>query len=165
MDTMNKHIVYSKTLIHDNNFSIADQMIKLSVEVQIALHTCKVLQENWDKTLALILKVHFEFLSYIGVFVQIILNKPLALFSKRGRNKVYKRKKMYRWRNRIYRRNKVHNIDSMYIYLLCTLYGGESWKVKKRRVYTYKDKFWKISKNSIPIPSQYHTVMYISSGW
>ena len=46
MDTMRKHIVYSKTLIHDNNFSIAEHMIELSVEVQVALQTCKVLQDN-----------------------------------------------------------------------------------------------------------------------
>ena len=69
METMKKHIVYSKTLSHGNNFSIVDHMIELSVEVKIDLQTCKVLQENWDKTLALILKVHFEFLSYIGVVV------------------------------------------------------------------------------------------------
>ena len=58
MDTMQKHIVYSKTLIHDNNLSIGDHMIELSIEVQVALQICKVLQENWDRTLALILKVH-----------------------------------------------------------------------------------------------------------
>ena len=46
MDTMQKHIAYSKTLIHDNNFSIADHMIELSVEVQVALHMCKVLHDN-----------------------------------------------------------------------------------------------------------------------
>ena len=63
MDTMQKHIAYSKTLIHDNNFSIADHMIELSAEVQIALSTSKLLQENWDKTLALILQVHSGFLS------------------------------------------------------------------------------------------------------
>ena len=67
MDTMHKHIVYSKTLIHDNNFSIVDHMIELSVEVQIALRTCKILQENQDKTLAIILKVHSKFLSHFGV--------------------------------------------------------------------------------------------------
>ena len=67
MDTMQKHIVYSKNLIHDKNFSIVDHMIKLSAEVQIALNTYKILQENWDKTLAVIIKVHFEFLSHFGV--------------------------------------------------------------------------------------------------
>ena len=67
MDTMQKHIVYSKTLIHDTNFSIADHMIELSAEVQVVLHTCKILQENWDKTLAVILKVHYGFLSHFGV--------------------------------------------------------------------------------------------------
>ena len=67
MDTMQKHIVYSKTLIHDNNFSIADHMIELSAEVQIALSTSKLLQENWDKTLALILQIHSEFLSSFGI--------------------------------------------------------------------------------------------------
>ena len=38
MDSMQKYIVYSKTLIHDNNFSIVDHMIQLSAEVQVALH-------------------------------------------------------------------------------------------------------------------------------
>ena len=33
MDAMQKHIAYAKTLIHDINFSIADHMIELSVEV------------------------------------------------------------------------------------------------------------------------------------
>ena len=67
MDTMQKHIAYSKTLIHDNNFSVADHMIELSAEVQIALSSYKFLQENWDKTLALILKVHYEFISHFGI--------------------------------------------------------------------------------------------------
>ena len=67
MDALQKHIVHSKTLIHDNNFSIVDHVIELSVEVQIALHTCKVLQDNWDNTLAIILKVHSKNLSYFGV--------------------------------------------------------------------------------------------------
>ena len=58
MDALQKHIAHSKTLIHDNNFSIANHMIELLVEVQIALHTCKVLQDNCDKTLEIILKVH-----------------------------------------------------------------------------------------------------------
>ena len=46
MDTMQKHIVYSNTLIHDNNFSITDHMIELSAEVQVSLQMCKVLQDN-----------------------------------------------------------------------------------------------------------------------
>ncbi len=33
MDALQKHIAYSKTLIHDNNFSISDHMIELSAEV------------------------------------------------------------------------------------------------------------------------------------
>ena len=69
MDTMQKHIAHSKALIHDKNISIADHMIKLSAEVQIALSTSKLLQENWDKTLALILKVHSEFLSHFAISV------------------------------------------------------------------------------------------------
>ena len=69
MDTTQKHIAYSKTLIQDNNLSVVDHMIQLSVEVQVALHTYKILQGNWDKTLALILKVHSKFLSHFGVFV------------------------------------------------------------------------------------------------
>ena len=64
---MQKHIAYSKTLIHDNNFSIADHMIELSTKVQVALQTCKNLQENWYKTLTLILKVHSDFLTHFGV--------------------------------------------------------------------------------------------------
>ena len=67
MDTMQNHITYSKTLIHDNNFFVADHVIELSVEVQVALSTCKILQENWDKTMQLILKVHYEFISHFGV--------------------------------------------------------------------------------------------------
>ncbi|WP_044909040.1 hypothetical protein, partial [[Clostridium] innocuum] len=66
MNTMYKHIEHSKTLIHDNQFSIADHMIELSAEVQIAIQTCKILQENWDRTLALIMKVHSDFLSNFG---------------------------------------------------------------------------------------------------
>ena len=66
MDTMQKHVAHSKTLLHDNQFSIADHMIELSIEVQIALHTCKILQENWDNTLALINKVNSDFLSHFG---------------------------------------------------------------------------------------------------
>ena len=69
MDTMQKHIAYSKKMIHNNKFSVADHMIELSAEVQIALSTSKLLQENWDKTLALILKVHSEFISHFGIFV------------------------------------------------------------------------------------------------
>ena len=69
MDALQKHIEHSKTLIHDNNFSIANHLIELSVEVQVALHTCKVLLENWDKTMALILKVHSDFLSHFGIAV------------------------------------------------------------------------------------------------
>ena len=67
MDVLQKHIAHSKTLIHDNNVYIVDHMIELSTEVQIALITCKILQENWNKTLAVILKVHSEFLSNFGV--------------------------------------------------------------------------------------------------
>ena len=69
MDTMQKHIAYSQTLIHDNNFSVADHVIELSAEVQVALSTCKILQENWDKTLQTILKVHSEFIAHFGVSV------------------------------------------------------------------------------------------------
>ena len=67
MDTMQKHIAHCKTLVQDNNFSMADHMIQLSVEVHIALSTSQILQNNWDKTLALILKVHEDFLSHFGV--------------------------------------------------------------------------------------------------
>ena len=67
MDTMQNHIAYSKSLVQDNNFSVVDHMIHLSIEIQVALHTYKILQDNWDKTLALILKVHSNFLSHFGV--------------------------------------------------------------------------------------------------
>lgn len=66
---MNAHIAHAKTLIHDNNFSVVDQMIELSVEIQVALHTSQVLQENWDKTVNLILKVHSDFLSHFGITI------------------------------------------------------------------------------------------------
>ena len=46
MDALQKHIAHVKTLIHDNDFYIADHMIELLAEVQIALHASKVLQEN-----------------------------------------------------------------------------------------------------------------------
>ena len=67
MDALQKHIAHSKTLIHDNNFSIVDHMIELFVEEKIALHKSKVLQEDWDKTLAIILKVHLGFLPHFGI--------------------------------------------------------------------------------------------------
>ncbi|GLJ39681.1 hypothetical protein SUGI_0811210 [Cryptomeria japonica] len=52
MDIMQKHITHSKTLIHDNSFSVAEHVIELSAKVQVALSICTILQENWDKTLA-----------------------------------------------------------------------------------------------------------------
>ena len=67
MDSMQKHISYSKTLLHNNTFSIADHVIELSAEVQVALSTCKFLQENWHKTLQHILQVHSEFISHFGI--------------------------------------------------------------------------------------------------
>jgi hypothetical protein len=50
MDALQKHSAHAKTLIHDNNFPIDDHMIELLEKIYIALDTCKVLQENWDKT-------------------------------------------------------------------------------------------------------------------
>ena len=67
MGSMQKHIEHCKTLTQDQSFSIADHMIELSAEVQIALSTCQILQDSWDNTLATILKVHQEFLSHFGV--------------------------------------------------------------------------------------------------
>ncbi|GLJ42621.1 hypothetical protein SUGI_0883280 [Cryptomeria japonica] len=52
MDTMQKHITHSKTLIHDNSFSVAEHIIELSAKVQVALSICTILQGNWDNTLA-----------------------------------------------------------------------------------------------------------------
>ncbi|GLJ12451.1 hypothetical protein SUGI_0191030 [Cryptomeria japonica] len=52
MDTMQKHITHSKTLIHDNSFSVAEHVIELSAKVQVALCICTILQGNWDNTLA-----------------------------------------------------------------------------------------------------------------
>jgi hypothetical protein len=69
MDTMHKHIAHSKTLVHDNNFSVVDHLIELSAEVQVALQTTQVLQDSWDKTLDLILKVHSIFLSHFGITI------------------------------------------------------------------------------------------------
>ena len=43
MDVVQKYIAHAKTIIYDNNFSIADHMIELSAEVQVALNTSKVL--------------------------------------------------------------------------------------------------------------------------
>ena len=67
MDALQKHIAHAKTLIHDNNFSIADHMMGLLAKVQITLHTSKVLQKNWDETMTLSLKVHSNFLSHFGI--------------------------------------------------------------------------------------------------
>ena len=70
MGSMQKHIASCISLIQDQNFSIADHMIQLSAEVQVALYTCQILQDSWDNTLATILKVHQEFLSHFGVTLQ-----------------------------------------------------------------------------------------------
>ena len=67
MGSMQNHIAHRKSLIQDQTFSIADHMIQLSTEVQVALSACQILQDSWDNTLATILKVHQEFLSYFGV--------------------------------------------------------------------------------------------------
>lgn len=69
MDTMHKHIAHAKTLVHDNNFSIVDHLIELSTKVQVALQANQFLQDNWDKTLDLILKVHSDFLSHFGITI------------------------------------------------------------------------------------------------
>ena len=69
MDTMKKHIAHCKSLVQDTNFSVADHMIKLSAEVQVALSTYQILQENWDNSFSLVIKVHQEFLSHFGVTI------------------------------------------------------------------------------------------------
>ncbi|GLJ12321.1 hypothetical protein SUGI_0188670 [Cryptomeria japonica] len=69
MDTMQKHITHSKTLIHDNSFSVAEHVIELSAKVQVALSICTILQENWDKTLAHIKQVHSEFISRFNISI------------------------------------------------------------------------------------------------
>ena len=69
MDLMQKHIAHCKSLVQDQNFLVADHMIQLSTEVQVALSTSKILQETWDNTLAIILKVHQDFLSHFGVII------------------------------------------------------------------------------------------------
>ncbi|GLJ36889.1 hypothetical protein SUGI_0745730 [Cryptomeria japonica] len=69
MDTMQKHITHSKTLIHDNSFSVAEHVIELSAKVQVALSICTILQENWDKTLARIKQVHSEFISHFNISI------------------------------------------------------------------------------------------------
>ena len=55
MGSMQKHIKNCKSLIKDQNFSVADHMIQLSAEVQVALSACQILQDSWDNTLATIL--------------------------------------------------------------------------------------------------------------
>ena len=67
MGSMQKHIAHCKSLVQDQNFSIAYHMIQLSAEVQIALFACQILQESWDNTFSTILKVHQDFLSHFGV--------------------------------------------------------------------------------------------------
>ena len=42
-------------------------MMELFGEVQIDIHILKVLQDNWNKILSQILKVHSEFLSHFGI--------------------------------------------------------------------------------------------------
>ena len=69
MDTMQNHIAHCKTLIQEQNFSVADHLIQLSAKVQISLSTYQVLQQSWDSTLATILKVHQDFLSHFGVAI------------------------------------------------------------------------------------------------
>ena len=69
MNTMQKHIAHCKILVQDHNFSIADHMIQLSTEVQIALSTYQILQQTWDNTFATILKVHQDFISHFGVTI------------------------------------------------------------------------------------------------
>ncbi|GLJ47583.1 hypothetical protein SUGI_1004850 [Cryptomeria japonica] len=54
MDTMQKHIAHSKTLIHDNSFSVAEHVIELSAKVQVVVSICTILQGNWDNTLTYI---------------------------------------------------------------------------------------------------------------
>ena len=41
MGTMQKHIAHCNTLVQDQNFSVADHMIQLSAEGQVALSTAK----------------------------------------------------------------------------------------------------------------------------
>ena len=67
MDAVQKHIAHAKTLIHDNNFSIENHMIELTSEVKVITNISKVLQDNWDNKMALILKVHLDFLSHFGI--------------------------------------------------------------------------------------------------
>ena len=69
MGTMQKHIAHVKSLVQDQNFSIADHIIQLLVELQIALSTCQILQETWANTFATILKVHQDFLSHFGLTI------------------------------------------------------------------------------------------------
>ena len=48
---------------------MADHLIQLLVEVQVALSTYQILKETWDNTFATILKVHQDFLSHFGVTI------------------------------------------------------------------------------------------------
>ena len=69
MESMQKYIAHCKTLIQDQNFSVVDHLIQLSVEVQVALSTCQILQETWANTFAIILKVHQDFLFQFGATI------------------------------------------------------------------------------------------------
>ena len=62
MDALHINIKHAKKLIYDKKFIIVDHVIEMLAKVQIALHTLKVLQEKLDKTMALIFKVHSNFL-------------------------------------------------------------------------------------------------------
>ena len=85
MGSMQKHIEHCKTLIQDQTFFVADHMIHLSAEIQVAISACQILQDSWDSTLATILKVHHEFLSHFGVTLQLLfIYKSFGIFDKKG---------------------------------------------------------------------------------
>ena len=67
MEIMQKRMDHARTLVKERNLSVANHMYELSAELQIDLHILKVLQDNWDKNLSIILKVHNNFISHFGI--------------------------------------------------------------------------------------------------
>ena len=141
------HCKNTLTLIHDNNFSIDDHMMELSVEVQVALHVSKVLQENWNKTMLFILKINFEFLSHFGIIIQILYT--FGVYVKKGEKYIYFICK----EGKYIVKEKKYTILQMYVYSrdICM---GEQYIIIKilvqiNKKYLYKRNFEKSEKQSM----------------
>ena len=83
IDIMQKRIEHAKTLVKYTNLSITKHMMELSTELHIELYILKVLQDNWDENISLILKVHNNFLSHFCITLQILT------FLTKTRGKIY----------------------------------------------------------------------------